>query len=46
MAKKESMNLIQFQKAFQTEEACHQHLYKMKWSDGFRCPKWSARSGL
>jgi transposase-like protein len=39
LAKKESMNLIQFQKAFQTEEACHQHLYKMKWSEGFRCPK-------
>jgi len=39
MAKKEPMNLIQFQKAFQTEEACHQHLYNMKWPEGFLCPK-------
>ncbi|MDQ0045984.1 transposase-like protein [Paenibacillus polymyxa] len=39
MAKKESMNLIQFQKAFQTEETCHKHLMKLKWPEGFRCPK-------
>lgn len=39
MAKKEAMKLIQFQKAFQMEEACHRHLVKMKWPDGFRCPK-------
>jgi hypothetical protein len=25
VAKKEVMNLIQFQKAFQTEDACHRH---------------------
>lgn len=39
MAKQESINLIQFQKKYQTEDACHQHLYNMKWPDGFRCPK-------
>ncbi|WP_135551290.1 transposase [Paenibacillus cymbidii] len=39
VAKKEPMNLIQFQKAFQTEEACHNHLMKMKWPEVFRCPK-------
>ncbi|MCY9669537.1 IS1595 family transposase [Paenibacillus alginolyticus] len=39
MAKQESMNLIQFQKKFQTEEACHQHLFKMKWPEGYHCPK-------
>jgi Zn ribbon nucleic-acid-binding protein len=39
VAKKEPMNLIQFQKAFLTEEACHNHLMKMKWPEGFRCPK-------
>ncbi|QKS47295.1 transposase (plasmid) [Paenibacillus cellulosilyticus] len=33
------MNLIQFQKIFQTEEACHQHLYKLMWPEGFHCPK-------
>ncbi|MCZ8517820.1 IS1595 family transposase, partial [Paenibacillus filicis] len=39
MAKQESINLIQFQKKFQSEEDCHQHLFKMKWPDGYRCPK-------
>lgn len=39
MAEKEPINLFQFQKAFQTEEACHRHLYDMKWPEGFRCPK-------
>lgn len=39
MAKQESMNLIQFTKQFTSEEACHDHLFKMKWPDGFRCVK-------
>ncbi|WP_409348271.1 transposase, partial [Paenibacillus gyeongsangnamensis] len=33
------MNLIEFHKKFQTEEACHEHLYKMKWPQGYCCPK-------
>jgi Zn ribbon nucleic-acid-binding protein len=39
MANQESMNLIEFQKKFQTEESCHEHLYKMKWPQGYCCPK-------
>ncbi|MCZ8515407.1 IS1595 family transposase [Paenibacillus filicis] len=39
MAKQESMNLIEFHKKFQTEEACHEHLYKMKWPQGYYCTK-------
>jgi len=39
MAKQESISLIQFQKKFKTEADCHQHLFKMKWPDGFCCPK-------
>ncbi|MEK3916217.1 transposase [Paenibacillus sp. FSL H7-0331] len=31
--------MIQFQKTFKTEEACHQHLYKLKWPEGFHCPE-------
>lgn len=30
---------MQFQQKFHSEEACYQHLYQMKWPDGFRCPK-------
>ncbi|MCK4829280.1 IS1595 family transposase [bacterium] len=32
-------SLIEFQKEFSTEEACVQHLRKMRWPDGFRCPR-------
>jgi transposase-like protein len=39
MAKQESLNLIEFQKRFNTEEACHDHLFQMKWPEGYRCAK-------
>ncbi|WP_425387002.1 transposase [Alicyclobacillus herbarius] len=32
------MNLRLFQRRFQTEEACQQHLFALRWPDGFRCP--------
>ncbi len=41
MAKQEPINLLQFQKKFNSEEACHQHLFKMKWPNGFLCPECS-----
>ncbi|WP_409348211.1 transposase, partial [Paenibacillus gyeongsangnamensis] len=24
---------------FKTEADCHQHLFKMKWPEGYHCPK-------
>lgn len=39
VAKQESINLLQFQKRFTTEEACQEHLFKLKWPEGYRCPK-------
>jgi transposase-like protein len=39
MAKQQSMNLIEFQQTFNTEQACHEHLYRLKWPNGFQCPK-------
>lgn len=39
MAKQESMNLIQFQKRFTSEAACHDHLFMMKWPEGYKCEK-------
>jgi len=32
-------SLLEFQKEFSTEETCAQHLRKMRWPDGFRCPR-------
>lgn len=39
MATQETMTFIQFQKKFQTEEDCHEHLFTLKWPDGYGCPK-------
>jgi transposase-like protein len=39
MAQQESMTLLQFQSKFSTEEACRQHLFNLRWPQGFRCPK-------
>ncbi len=39
MANQEIMTFVQFQKEFNTEEACYQHLFQKKWEKGFECPK-------
>jgi transposase-like protein len=35
----QDMTFFQFQKNFQTEEQCFEHLKKIKWENGFRCPR-------
>jgi transposase-like protein/predicted RNA-binding Zn-ribbon protein involved in translation (DUF1610 family) len=35
----ESINLLEFMKRFQTEEQCREFLFKLRWPDGFMCPK-------
>ena len=32
-------SLLQFQKEFSTEDACVEHLKRMRWPNGFQCPK-------
>ncbi len=40
MARYEQMSLVGFQKQFSTHEACHDHLFKLKWwAHGYRCEK-------
>ena len=39
MAKQTTMSLVEFQKHFNSEKACHDHLYKMKWPNGYQCPR-------
>lgn len=39
MAKYQQMSLISFQKQFSTEKACHDHLFSLKWSNGYCCEK-------
>lgn len=39
MAQQEAMTLLEFQERFHNEDACREHLYKMRWPKGFACPK-------
>lgn len=32
-------DLTQFEARFATEEACRQYLFRLRWPDGFRCPR-------
>ena len=34
-----SMSLIEFQRKFATEKACQQHLFRLRWPDGYTCPR-------
>lgn len=44
--------LLEFEQQFGTEEACIGYLFKLRWPEGFRCPRcgcpeaWSMRRGL
>ncbi len=35
----EGMGLLEFQEKFATEEACREHLFRLRWPDGFLCPR-------
>lgn len=38
MAQQQSFNWLEFQIKFPTEEACRNHLFQIRWPEGFRCP--------
>ena len=33
------MNLTEFEKEFSNEKQCQEYLFKLRWKDGFRCPR-------
>ena len=37
MAKQEAVNFWEFQERFNTEEACREYLFKLRWQNGFVC---------
>ena len=39
MAKQAPLSLLKFQSKFATEDACEEHMFSLKWPQGFRCPK-------
>jgi transposase-like protein len=38
MARQEAMTLLQFQEKFSDEQTCREHLFEIRWSEGFICP--------
>jgi len=43
MAQQEGMTLMEFMENFGTEEQCREHLYRIRWPEGFVCPKCGAK---
>lgn len=39
MAQQQEMTFMEFKNKFNTEDACRDHLFKMRFPDGFICPK-------
>ena len=39
MAKQEPISLLEFQSRFRDKEACREHLFNLRWPEGFCCPK-------
>ena len=39
MAKQESISFFEFTERFNTDEACRNHLFQIRWPKGFVCPK-------
>ena len=32
-------NIMEFEKRFKSEEACRKYLFKIRWPDGYNCPR-------
>jgi transposase-like protein len=39
MAKQEAVSFFEFIEKFDTEAKCREHLFKLRWPNGFKCPK-------
>lgn len=39
MAQQEMMTLKRFQEKFHSDDTCREHLFQMRWTNGFCCPK-------
>lgn len=38
LAQQKKISWLEIQQIFSTEEACRQHLFQIRWRDGFKCP--------
>ena len=39
MAKQETISFRGFQERFKTEESCREYLFKLRWPEGYKCPR-------
>ena len=39
MAKQETISFFEFTRKFNNEETCRNHLFRIRWPEGFECPK-------
>ncbi len=39
MAKQKAISFMQFKNLFNGEDDCRKHLFKMRWPEGFQCPR-------
>ncbi len=39
----ENLHLLQFQRKFSTMGACQKHLFKLRWLEGYKCPRGGHR---
>lgn len=44
MAKQESISFFEFKEVFDNEDKCRGHLFKLRWPNGFECPKCKNKS--
>ena len=44
MATQEPLSLLDFQARFKDEQACRNHLFRIRWPHGYYCPKCGCRS--
>ena len=44
MAQQENINILEFQQRFATDDACRDHLFKIRWPEGPTCTKCGGRN--
>ena len=44
MAKQEAISFMRFKDYFIDEESCREHLFQLRWPNGYYCPKCGERS--
>ena len=44
MARQEPISFFEFKERFNSEDACREHLFRLRWPNGFECPRCGNKS--